>query len=901
MVFSLATGVAFMATTLISAQVVRPYTLIYSDNIRGGHTIIGNTITAVYSSGSGSTGTVNLAQMNDFSTSGTGSYTNGRTSAYGNDNSNIQFVDVDGIIPSTPLIISGDFWNYSSTNAQPASWPAVNTLPDGPGATPLGYGPTGTVKTTLTDRRTYYFTKTVTLNPALYSSFTFSLTLDDGAVVYVNGVEAGRINMGTGPVDYNTDASSNIEPEQLSSFTVTGTSLFINGSNTIQVEVHTSASNETGTDDLYFDLALDGNAAGQTTNSSSANLTLPAGTNTVKFARLYWGGRISDGIGVSDNLNLRTAKIKFNSEGYQTLTAAAGAIDKSLINTSTSDSAYEVYFDVTAYVNQRKSGTYSVADITASTGAISGGGYFGGWSLVVVYENLSLSYSSVRVYDGYLQVFQNGSVTSQTITLNGLNPPATFLLPSDAYMSMVAWEGDANLAASDPNPNGDFIKVNGKVVSDAVNPSSNFWNGTISRNGAHLEGMKNPDFKNQMGIDIDEVQIGSGYGLSPSTTDVSVEFGTEADQYFPSIFAFTMQTRPPQVQLDKMVKDTASGNEPWQIPNNVLNPNEILTYTIVGKNQGNGNAMNCVIADTIPGGLTYRTESLRVNAPTPGITPGIKTEAGNDDAAQKSSFGGKDYVKFFIGTGATGTSGGILAPNDSFSVQFQCIVPPNASALNFVSNTARITGTEQDGTTPFVDDGTAIIGPLGIGLPVQLTEFTVQKENSNAVLQWTTVTEMKNDHFDIERSTDGVHFTTMGTVNGKGTTAVTNHYVYYDPVAGIREMLYYRLKIVDMDNKGFYSRVIALRPDGSPMVQNVTVYPNPFQGNVRLLFNSTQDMTITIRISNMSGQTESQNSVSVQKGQNIIVVSNSGAISAGSHIMEIIWSDGRVTQKIIKQ
>ncbi|MGB3153638.1 MAG: hypothetical protein WBB06_03495, partial [Chitinophagaceae bacterium] len=90
-------SIAVLIGTALKAQVIRPYTNIYSDNIRGGHTIIGNTISAIYSSGSGSTGTINTAQMNDFSTSGTGNYTNGRTSAYGNDNSNIQLVDVDGI------------------------------------------------------------------------------------------------------------------------------------------------------------------------------------------------------------------------------------------------------------------------------------------------------------------------------------------------------------------------------------------------------------------------------------------------------------------------------------------------------------------------------------------------------------------------------------------------------------------------------------------------------------------------------------------------------------------------------------------------------------------------------------------------------------------------------------
>jgi uncharacterized repeat protein (TIGR01451 family) len=894
-------AIVFLSASLIHAQVIRPYSIIYSDNLRGGHTVIGNTMTAIYTSGSGSTGIINTAQMNDFSTSGSGNYTYGRTSAYGNDNSNIQLVDVDGILPPTSIIATGDQWNYSNADAQPTGWPDVSNLPAGPGASPLGYGPTGTVGTALTDHRTYYFTRAINFNPATYSDLTFTLTLDDGAVVYVNGTEVGRANMPAGTPTFTTNASSNLEPEQSFSFTISNGAPFINGNNIIQVEVHSSALNETGTDDLYFDLQLGGNSLNQTDNSSSANLSLPPGANTIKFARLYWGGRITTGMGGDNNINLRTVKFRFNGENYQNLTAAAGTIDKSLVSSSTNDTVYQAYFDVTNFVNSRGSGTYTVGNLTAATGVISGGGYFAGWALVVVYENPASDYSSLRLYDGFLQVYNNGSGTFQTITLTGLNPPANFSASADAYMSIVSWEGDANLAASSGNPNGDYIQVNGTTVSNAVNPVTNFWNGTISKNGAHLAGTKNPDFKNQMGIDIDEVEVGTGFGISSSTTSVEVEFGTEADQYFPSIFAFTMKTKPPLVQLDKIVKDTASGNAPWQIPNNLLNPNEILTYTMVGKNLGDGNALNCIITDTIPNYLTYRVNSLKVNAPTPGITPGFKTDAGGDDAAEKAKYGTKDYIKFYIGIGATASSGGILAPNDSFSVQFQCIVPSNANAFSFVANTARITGTEQDGITPFVDDGTAIIGPMGIGLPVKLTEFTVQKQNNDALLKWTTASEINNDHFDIERSTDGINFRMIGIVNGSGTTNDFKQYQFIDPINNFFGIIYYRLKSVDIDNKGAYSKIIALRTANFSSLKDLAVYPNPFSNSLKLQLNSTKETIISIRIISTVGQQEGRYDVSVQRGQNIIVLSNLGSLNPGLHLLEISTGEGKFTQRIFKQ
>jgi len=733
--FMLTGLIALLAVSISNAQVVRPYTAIYADNIRGGHTIIGNTLSAIYTSGSGSTGTINTAQMNDFNTSGTGNYTYGRTSAYGNDNSNIQLVDVDGI--------------------------------------------------------------------------------------------------------------------------------------------------------------------SQTTNSSSANLNLPGGINTIKFARLYWGGRISTGDGGANNINLRTAKIRFNAENYQTITAAAGSIDKSFI--SSNDTAYQAYIDLTSYVNSRGNGTYYIADVTAATGSTSGGGFFAGWALVVVYENLAMPYSTLRVYDGFLQVYNGGSGTTQTITLNGLNPPANFALPSDAYMSMVSWEGDANLAASAANPNGDYVKVNGTAVANAVNPVTNFWNGTISKNGIHQGGDKNPDFKNQMGIDIDEVEIGTGFGITRVTTNINVEFGTEADQYFPSIFAFTMKTKPPLVQLDKSVKDTASGNAPWQIPNGLINPNEILTYTITGKNLGSGNALNCVIADTIPVSLSYRANSLKVNAPTPGIIPGFMTDAEGDDAAFKMKYGSRDYIKFFIGTGATPLKGGILAPGDSFNVQFQCIAPSTVNTINFVSNTARITGTEQDGVTPFVDDGTAIMGPQGGGVPIKMGEFTVQELNHEAILKWTTILESKNDHFEIERSTDAINFIKTGSVNGYGNSSEARYYQFNDPINISAKIIYYRLKIVDIDNKSSYSKILALRLDGLGSLNNFTVYPNPFDADIRLQVNSSREKLILVRISDASGKEEVRYNITLLTGENIVVITHLESLAKGIHFLEIITTDEKYTQRIMKR
>src|SRR6185295_15535443 len=106
---------------------------------------------------------------------------------------------------------------------------------------------------------------------------------DDGVVVYVNGVEVYRDNMPNGTISYNTLAASGAEGDDGNVIhTVTlPVSSFVNGNNTIAVEIHQwSVSNS----DISFDLQLIANGSGQN-KSPVANagpdqgITLP--TNSV--------------------------------------------------------------------------------------------------------------------------------------------------------------------------------------------------------------------------------------------------------------------------------------------------------------------------------------------------------------------------------------------------------------------------------------------------------------------------------------------------------------------------------------------------------------------------------------------------------------------------------------------
>ena len=191
--------------------------------------------------------------------------------------------------------------------------------------------------------------------------------------------------------------------------------------------------------------------------------------------------------------------------------------------------------------------------------------------------------------------------------------------------------------------------------------------------------------------------------------------------------------------------------------------------------------------------------------------------------------------------------------------------------------------------------------PTTIITPVKISDFTVIKQGSNAMLNWTTVTETNSDHFEIERSYDGINFTVVGSKLAAGNSTDAVNYQYADPISVNSGNIYYRLKSLDKDARSAYSKIVVLRLNAG-IVKDFSVYPNPFSSDLKIQISSEKESAATIRISNAVGQLVVSRNVTIQKGENILVLSSElQTLKPGMHLMEIIMEDGKVSQKIIKR
>ena len=496
--------------------------------------------------------------------------------------------------------------------------------------------------------------------------FVFSENLKGGSVMFGNTLM------------YFSNADSTVNTIAMNGNSVDGNSLYDNGG------LGTTSM-------LYVD--IDGNTGegAGTRNSSAADLILPAGTNTIKLARLYWGGRaLSSEFDMADPINQKIKIRKGTSGTYQEY--AAAQIDKSVINTgqTTEYSRYQAFADITDLIKQNGEGTYTVGNGSFSTGLGGDFGNYGAWSIVVVYANPTQNFNSVRVIDGFQEVYSGGNATTTAITITGLNVPAQPLLPNEAQISVVAWEGDARYK-------GDFFRINDTLLKNTFNPIDNTWNGTETNNGIHVT-TKDPNYTDQMGIDIDEFDVGTGYGIQPNASSIFLQFGTRQDQYFCGVIAAVIKMKEPDLKITKTVTDANN--------NQIAGIGEILTYIIKGKNFGAGNSTAVVLTDSLLSTMIFSANSLKVNY-CPGITAGTKTDNAGDDVAEYVD--STKTITFRLGNNANGTDGGLLAASDSFEVEFKAAFNPVANGTSPpVINAARITA-KSDALEDFVDDATVSI------------------------------------------------------------------------------------------------------------------------------------------------------------------------------------------------
>ena len=192
-------------------------------------------------------------------------------------------------------------------------------------------------------------------------------------------------------------------------------------------------------------------------------------------------------------------------------------------------------------------------------------------------------------------------------------------------------------------------------------------------------------------------------------------------------------------------------------------------------------------------------------------------------------------------------------------------------------------------------------GATSTTLPVDLLTFTGALQNNKTLLQWTTENELNASHFVVERSTDAINFSGIGTVkaNNNTATSVVNNYSLTDADVANQNALiiYYRLKMIDQNGQYKYSNVISVTLAD---ITSVSIAPNPVTNEARVSVIAPADGQVQYKLTDNAGRTIITKSQNVTKGNISTLTIDVSRLAAGSYFLHVTGAGLNSNTKVQK-
>ena len=192
-------------------------------------------------------------------------------------------------------------------------------------------------------------------------------------------------------------------------------------------------------------------------------------------------------------------------------------------------------------------------------------------------------------------------------------------------------------------------------------------------------------------------------------------------------------------------------------------------------------------------------------------------------------------------------------------------------------------------------------GIATITLPLDMVNFTgsLQRDQS-ALLNWKTEHEVNTAHFVVERSVDGMNFSSIGTVTAKRNTNTASNYDFTDrtTLQTKSPVLYYRLKIVDIDGAFKYSNIVVVSLPG--FSGSVSLMPNPVKTDTKVTVIAANSGVVEWSLLDNAGKVIMKNTSEVKKDTPSNILINMNGLASGMYFLRVEGAGLNVNTKVQK-
>ncbi len=189
----------------------------------------------------------------------------------------------------------------------------------------------------------------------------------------------------------------------------------------------------------------------------------------------------------------------------------------------------------------------------------------------------------------------------------------------------------------------------------------------------------------------------------------------------------------------------------------------------------------------------------------------------------------------------------------------------------------------------------ALVGTL----PITIEYFKGVQVDNKHLLNWKVNCTSAKVTFEIQRSGDGIHFTPITSITADQLRCSQPFdYVDEHPLSG---MNYYRIKIIDPDDKSYLSNTLSfmLKTKGFEILN---ISPNPVvKENAVLKINAGEKSLVNISISDLTGRMISKQTVQLIAGINQVILNTRSLTRGTYHVTTYSPGESPKTVRLIKQ
>jgi len=191
---------------------------------------------------------------------------------------------------------------------------------------------------------------------------------------------------------------------------------------------------------------------------------------------------------------------------------------------------------------------------------------------------------------------------------------------------------------------------------------------------------------------------------------------------------------------------------------------------------------------------------------------------------------------------------------------------------------------------------TGTVSPLS----ASLVNFMLENTGGKINIHFESANEDMVSNYVIERSLNGIDFSKISSITPYDSHKKQDEYIVADQAPQTNGVLYYRIRQCFKNGKFITHPVAAVRLKTEKIFGIERINPSPFNSNFNISYFVPKPGRVWIQLNNSKGELMDSQTFEAMAGKNVHVSKNYGDLPTGTYLVNIVYDNKKITEKVIK-